>query len=375
VRFSLAAPPCGDRFVIIEAVYFLRAARAIAVRRYTLHLALRERPGFYLNNKGGHGMKLRPLIVGAALTATTAASLAQDYPARPIRLILGFAPGGSTDLVARVVGQKMAEAWAQQVVVDNRPGANGMIGADLVAKANPDGYSLLLSSIGPMAINASLYKMPYDIVADFAPISYTGNVTNLLVVHPSVAAANVKELIALAKAQPGKLTFGSSGTGGAPHMAVELFKILAKVNVVHVPYKGGGPAMADLVGGQISGSFASMPSSIPFVRAGKLRALAVTAPKRSPAEPQIPTISEAGIPGFAVLDWQGLFTTAKTPPAIVNKLNAEVVRILALPDVVEKLAVTGVEIQTSTPKEWGDFVKSEIAKWGKVVKEAGIKVE
>ena len=320
-------------------------------------------------------MKLRPLIVGAALTATTAASLAQDYPARPIRLILGFAPGGSTDLVARVVGQKMAEAWAQQVVVDNRPGANGMIGADLVAKANPDGYSLLLSSIGPMAINASLYKMPYDIVADFAPISYTGNVTNLLVVHPSVAAANVKELIALAKAQPGKLTFGSSGTGGAPHMAVELFKILAKVNVVHVPYKGGGPAMADLVGGQISGSFASMPSSIPFVRAGKLRALAVTAPKRSPAEPQIPTISEAGIPGFAVLDWQGLFTTAKTPPTIVNKLNAEVVRILALPDVVEKLAVAGVEIQTSTPREWGDFVKSEIAKWGKVVKEAGIKVE
>ncbi len=320
-------------------------------------------------------MKLRLLIVGAALTATTAASLAQDYPARPIRLILGFAPGGSTDLVARVVGQKMAEAWAQQVVVDNRPGANGMIGADLVAKANPDGYSLLLSSIGPMAINASLYKMPYDIVADFAPISYTGNVTNLLVVHPSVAAANVKELIALAKAQPGKLTFGSSGTGGAPHMAVELFKILAKVNVVHVPYKGGGPAMADLVGGQISGSFASMPSSIPFVRAGKLRALAVTAPKRSPAEPQVPTISEAGIPGFAVLDWQGLFTTAKTPPAIVNKLNAEVVRILALPDVAEKLAVAGVEIQTSTPREWGDFVKSEIAKWGKVVKEAGIKVE
>jgi len=320
-------------------------------------------------------MRLRLLIVGAALAAATAASPAQDYPARPIRLILGFAPGGSTDLVARVVGQKMAEAWSQQVVVDNRPGANGMIGADLVAKANPDGYSLLLSSIGPMAINASLYKMPYDIVADFAPVTYTGNVTNLLVVHPSVAAASVKELIALAKAQPGKLTFGSSGTGGAPHMAVELFKILAKVNVVHVPYKGGGPAMADLVGGQISGSFASMPSSIPFVRAGKLRALAVTAPKRSPAEPQVPTISEAGIPGFAVLDWQGLFTTAKTPPAIVNKLNAEVVRILALPDVVEKLAVAGVEIQTSTPREWGDFVKSEIAKWGKVVKEAGIKVE
>jgi tripartite-type tricarboxylate transporter receptor subunit TctC len=320
-------------------------------------------------------MNLHTLVTVAVLMGASAVSVAQDYPARPIRLIIGFAPGGSTDLVARVVAQKMAESWGQQVVVDNRPGANGMIGADLVAKANPDGYSLLLSSIGPMAINASLYKMPYDIVTEFAPITYTGNVTNLLVVHPSVAATNVKELIALAKAQPGKLTFGSSGTGGAPHMAVELFKILAKVNVVHVPYKGGGPAMADLVGGQISGSFASMPSSIPFVRAGKLRALAVTAPKRSPAEPQIPTISEAGIPGFSVLDWQGLFTTAKTPPAVVTKLNAEVVRILALPDVVEKLAVAGVEIQTSTPKEWGDFVKSEIAKWAKVVKEAGIKVE
>ena len=317
----------------------------------------------------------RRLLGATALMCAGVAAFAQDYPARPLRMILGFAPGGSTDLVARVVGQKMGESWGQQVVIDNRPGANGMIGADLVAKASPDGYSLLLSSIGPMAINASLYKMPYDIVTEFAPVTYTGNVTNLLVVHPSVGATNVKELIALAKAQPGKLTFGSSGTGGAPHMAVELFKILARVNVVHVPYKGGGPAMSDLVGGQISGSFASMPSSIPFVRGGKLRALAVTAPKRSPAVPEVPTISEAGIPGFSVLDWQGLFTTAKTPPAVVNKLNAEVVRILALPDVVEKLATAGVEIQTSMPREWGEFVKSEIAKWSKVVKEAGIKVE
>ena len=317
----------------------------------------------------------RKLMAVVALMCASVATPAQDYPARPIRMILGFAPGGSTDLVARVVGQKMAEAWGQQVVIDNRPGANGMIGADLVAKASPDGYSLLLSSIGPMAINASLYKMPYDIVTEFAPVTYTGNVTNLLVVHPSVPATNVKELIALAKAQPGKLTFGSSGTGGAPHMAVELFKILAKVNVVHVPYKGGGPAMADLVGGQISGSFASMPSSIGFVRGGKLRALAVTAPKRSPAAPDVPTVSEAGIPGFSVLDWQGLFTTAKTPPAVVAKLNAEVVRILKLPDVIEKLAIAGVEIQTSTPKEWGDFVKAELAKWGRVVKDAGVKVE
>jgi tripartite-type tricarboxylate transporter receptor subunit TctC len=318
---------------------------------------------------------IRTLLGAVSCLLFCAPSLAQNYPAKPIRLILGFAPGGSTDLVARVVGQKMSESWGQQVIIDNRPGANGMIGADLVAKASPDGYSLLLSSIGPMAINASLYKMPYDIVNDFAPVTYTGNVANLLVVHPAIPATNVKELIALAKARPGQLTFGSSGTGGAPHMAVELFKLLTKVNVVHIPYKGGGPAMADLVGGQISGSFASMPSSIPFVKAGKLRALAVTAPKRSPALPDVPTISEAGVKGFSVLDWQGLFTTAKTAPEIVNKLNAEVVRILALPDVIQRLSAAGVEIQTSTPKEWGDFVKSEIAKWSKVVKEAGVKVE
>ncbi len=314
------------------------------------------------------------VLLGSLLCSCTFAA-AQDYPARPLRMILGFAPGGSTDLVARVLAQKMAATWNQQVVVDNRPGANGMIGADLVAKATPDGHTLLLSSIGPMAINASLYKMPYDIVKDFAPVTYTGNVTNLLVVHPSVPAANIKELMALAKAQPGKLTFGSSGAGGAPHMAVELFKILAKVDVVHVPYKGGGPAMADLVGGQISGSFASMPSSIPFVRNGKLRALAVTAPKRSPAAPEVPTVSEAGIPGFSVLDWQGMFTTAKTPAPVVAKLNAEIKRALALPDVIEKLATTGIEIQTTSPEEWGRFVQSEIDKWAKVVKTAGIKLE
>lgn len=319
--------------------------------------------------------KTTTLMLFAALLNAAAVATAQDFPNRPLRMILGFAPGGSTDLVARVVAQKMAASLGQQVVVDNRPGANGMIGAELVAKASPDGHTLLLSSIGPMAINASLYKMPYDIVRDFAPVTYTGNVTNLLVVHPSVAATSVKELIALAQAQPGKLTFGSSGTGGAPHMAVELFKILAKVNVVHVPYKGGGPAMADLVGGQISGSFASMPSSIPFVRSGKLRALAVTAPQRSPAAPDVPTVSEGGIPGFSVLDWQGMFTTAKTPPAVVGKLNAEIKRALAQPDVIEKLAGAGVEIQTTSPEDWGRFVKSEIDKWAKVVKTAGIKLE
>ncbi|HWI12810.1 MAG TPA: tripartite tricarboxylate transporter substrate binding protein [Burkholderiales bacterium] len=319
-------------------------------------------------------MKPRPVCVMlAASLLAVPTCLAQGFPDHPIRMVVPFPPGGSTDLVARVVGQKMSESWKQQVVIDNRGGANGMIGADLVAKANPDGYTLLLGTIGPMAINASLYKMPYDIVRDFAPVTYTANIGNVLVVHPSLAAHNVKELIALAKTK--QLTFGSSGTGGAPHMAVELFKLLAKVPITHVPYKGGGPAMADLVGGQISGSFASMPSAINFIKTGKLRALGVSSGQRSPALPEVPTVAEAGVPGFSVLDWQGMFTTAKTPPDVVGKLNAEVVRILKLPDVIDKLSAAGVEIQTSSVKEWGDFVKSEIAKWGKVVKEAGVKVE
>lgn len=315
-------------------------------------------------------------IAAATLLALSSATVAaQSYPARPIRLIVPFPPGGSTDLVARVVGQKMGESWGRQVVIDNRPGANGMIGSDIVAKATPDGYSLVLGTIGPMAINASLYKMPYDILRDLAPITYTANIANVLVVHPGIAAKDVRGLVELARNRPGQLTFGSSGTGGAPHMAVELFKLLAKVNVTHVPYKGGGPAMADLVSGQISGSFASMPSAIGFIKSGKLRALGVSASKRSPALPDVPTVAEGGVTGFSVLDWQGLFTTAKTPPEIVNKLNTEAVRILALPDVVERLGAAGVEIQTATPKAWGDFVASEISKWGKVVKEAGVKAE
>ena len=309
------------------------------------------------------------------LAFVSAASFAQTYPAKAVRLIVPFPPGGSTDLVARVVGQKMADSWGKQVVIDNRPGANGMIGSDIVAKADPDGYSIVLGTIGPMAINASLYKMPYDIMKDLAPITYTANIANVLVVNPTLAAKDVREMIAIARTRPGQLTFGSSGTGGAPHMAVELFKLLAKVNVVHVPYKGGGPAMADLVSGQISGSFASMPSAIAFIKAGKLRALGVSGITRSPALPEVPTVSEAGVSGFSVLDWQGLFTTAKTPSEIVNKLNAETVHILALPDVVDRLTAAGVDIQTTTPKAWGDFVAAEISKWGKVVSDAGVKVE
>jgi tripartite-type tricarboxylate transporter receptor subunit TctC len=317
--------------------------------------------------------------VAAALLAAAAAlpALAQTevYPNKPLRMIVPFPPGGSTDLVARVVGQKMSESWGQQVVIDNRPGANGMIGGELVARAAPDGYSMILGTIGPFAINASLYRMPYDIAKDFSPVTYTANIGNVLVVNPAVPAKSVKELVALAQAKPGTLTFGSSGTGGAPHMAGELFKSLAKVSTVHVPYKGGGPAMADLVGGQISMSFASMPSAVPFIRGGKLRPLGVSAARRSPALSDVPTIAEAGVPGFEVRDWQGMFTTAKVSPAVVSKLNAEIVRILAQPDVVERLTAAGVEIQTSTPQEFGQFVQAEVAKWARVVKESNIRVE
>jgi len=316
------------------------------------------------------------VIAVVTLVALAAPASAQaPYPSRPIRIVVPYTAGTGIDVLARVIGQKLGDRLKVAVVVENRPGASGNIGTEAVAKAAPDGYTLLMTASTHVTNAALQTSIPYDPVKSFTPIAPAAVGNLALVVHPAVPARSVQELVALAKAQPGKLNYASPGSGTPHHLAMELFKILAKVNVVHVPYKGGGPAMADLVGGQISGSFASMPSSIPFVRAGKLRALAVTAPKRSPAEPQVPTISEAGIPGFAVLDWQGLFTTGKTPPAIVNKLNAEVVRILALPDVVEKLAVAGVEIQTSTPREWGDFVKSEIAKWGKVVKEAGIKVE
>jgi len=294
------------------------------------------------------------LVSTLVLAGVATAAAAQSYPSRPIRLIVPFPPGGSTDLVARVVGLKMADAWSQQVVIDNRPGANGMIGSEIVARAAPDGYTIVLGTIGPFGINAGLYKMPYDIVKDFAPITYSANVANVLVVNPSVPAKDVKELLALARAKPGTLTFASSGTGGAPHMAVELFKLLGKVNVTHVPYKGGGPAMADLVGGQVSASFASMPSAMPFIKSAKLRPLGVSAAKRSPALPDVPTVAEAGLPGFAVLDWQGFFTTAQTPPETVNMLNAEIRRILAQPD--DRLTSAGVEVQTTTPKEWGDFV-------------------
>ena len=312
-------------------------------------------------------------IAGAVFPAVTDA---QNYPAKSIRLIVPFPPGGSTDLMGRVLGAKLGEAFGQQVIVENRGGASGMIGNELVARAAPDGYMLTLGTIGAMSVNPSLFKsMPYDSTRDFAPITLTGNVENLLVVHPSLPVRNVKELIALAAGKPGILIFASSGTGNAPHLAGELFNQLARVKMVHLPYKGGGPAMIDLVAGQVSVSFASMPSSLPFAKSGKLRALAVGGAKRSPAAPEIPTVAESGLPGFEITDWQGLLAPAKTPAAVIERLNRETLRILNERDVKERLAAAGLQVVTATPLQFADFIRAEIDKWGKVIRTAGIKPE
>ena len=319
-----------------------------------------------------------PSIAKAALLASTWATvcMAQTYPTKPIRLIVPFPPGGSTDLMGRVLGAKLGEAFNQQVIVENRPGASGMIGNELVARATPDGHMLTMGTIGAMSVNVSLFKsVPYESPRDFAPVTLTGNVENLLVVHPSVPARNVKELITLAAGKPGMLIFASSGTGNAPHLAGELFNQLANVKLVHLPYKGGGPAMIDLVAGQVSLSFASMPSSLPFAKSGKLRAIAVGGAKRSPAAPEIPTVAENGLPGFEVTDWQGLLAPAKTPAAVVDRLNRETTRILGERDVRERLSAAGLQPVTNTPQQFTDFIRAEIDKWGKVIRGAGIKPE
>ena len=323
-------------------------------------------------------MLARILSAAAAvmIAGLPAAAHAQTYPTKSIRLIVPFPPGGSTDLMGRVLGAKLGETFGQQVIVENRPGASGMIGNELVARAAPDGYMLTMGTIGAMSVNVSLFKsVPHDSTRDFAPITLTGNVENLLVVHPSVPVRNVKELIALAASKPGNLIFASSGIGNAPHLAGELFNQLAKVKMVHLPYKGGGPAMIDLVAGQVSLSFASMPSSLPFAKSGKLRAIAVGGARRSPAAPDIPTVAENGLPGFEVTDWQGLLAPAKTPAAGVERLNRETLRILNERETKDRLAAAGLQVVTSTPAQFAEFIRSEIDKWGKVIRSAGIKPE
>ena len=306
----------------------------------------------------------------------TAAANAAAYPDKPIRMLVGFAAGGGTDTTARTIGGPLSDALGQQIIVDNRPGAAGNIAADITAHSVPDGYTILMGTIAALAINPSLYqKLPFDPLKDFEPISLAVSSMNVLVVHPSVAAKNVKELIALAKAQAGKLTYGSSGVGGAGHLAGVLFDQLAGTKMIHVPYKGGAPAIIALVSGEVNMVFATAETAVPQVKAGKIRALGVTTAKRSALLPDLPTIAEGGLPGYEANNWYGLLAPAKTPAAIVERLNREVVKVLNMPNVKEQLFRSGLDASPSTQKEFAAYIKSEMAKWAKVVKASGAKAE
>ena len=319
---------------------------------------------------------LQRWAVGAVLALLATGAWGQAYPAKPIRLVVPFPAGGTTDILARAVGQKLTEAWGQPVVVDNRPGAGGNIGAELVAKAASDGYTLLMGTVGTHAINASLYaKMPYDHIKDFAPVILVAGVPNVLVVNPAVPVNSVQELIAYAKANPGRLNFASSGSGTSIHLSGELFKVMAGVQMTHIPYKGSAPALQDLIGGQVQLMFDNLPSALPQIKGGKLRALAVTSATRAAALPDVPTVAEAGLPGFEASSWFGVLAPAGTPVAIIARLNAEIANWLASPEAREKLASQGANAAGGSPEDFAKHIAAETAKWQKVVKESGAKVD
>jgi tripartite-type tricarboxylate transporter receptor subunit TctC len=311
----------------------------------------------------------------AALLAAGAGWAQQPYPSKPIRVIVAFAPGGIADFAARSVSQKLSESLGVPVVVENRPGAGGITGAEVVAKSPPDGYTLLVTSISH-TINPSVRKsLPFDAVRDFTPVTLITDAPNFLVVHPSLPVKSVKELIALARARPGQITYASSGTGTSTHLSGELFKSLARIDIVHVPYKGGGPAVIDLVGGHVQMMFSTLPSVLQQVRAGKLRGLAVTGARRFPAAQEFPTMIEAGVAGFEVSGWSGMFAPAGAPREAVSRLAAEIGKILRAPELKERFFVQGAEPVGNTPEEFAAFVNSEIAKWKKVVEASGMQAD
>ncbi len=323
----------------------------------------------------GRNMKtlLRTLACGTlALSALIAG--AAEYPSRPIRFVVPYATGGTTDILARIVGPKLTQAWRQQVVVDNRGGANGNIGSDIVAKATPDGYTILLGTSGSNAVNPSLYtRMPYDAKRDLALIAMVASTANILVANPRFAGNSIQDVIAMAKQNPGKVTYGSAGVGSVLHLSGELLKTITGVNMTHVPYKGTGPSLVDLMGGQIDVVFANLPAVVPMVQAGQLKGIAVTTATRAAALPQIPTMIEGGVRGYDVSSWFAVFVPARTPKPIVNKINAEVVKILKTPDTQRRLVELGAEPMFKTPEEGNRFFHDEIEKWAKVVKASGAK--
>jgi len=318
---------------------------------------------------------LAVILSVSAIVAAGHAAAQTNYPEKPIRIIVGFPAGSSPDITARHLGQKLAESWAKSVVVDNVPGAAGNIAAERVAKAAPDGYTLALAVNAQVIINPSLYKLPYDPVRDFAPVSQVGVSPNILVVHSVVPAKTFMELVTLARARPGEITFASGGSGSSPHLAAELLKTAAGLDILHIPYKGVIVAVPDLLAGRVMMMFSPISVVLPLVRDGKLRPLAVTSLRRSPVAPDVPTIDESGYPGFEATVWYGLLAPAGTTATIVRKLHLEIVKVLALPEVRAKLADLGMEVIGNSPEEFAAVIKSEIPKWAKLLKDSGIKVD
>jgi len=314
--------------------------------------------------------------LGALFACIATVASAQSYPNRAIRLVVPFPAAGTTDILARAAAQKLTEAFGQSVVVDNRPGAAGNIGSDLVAKSAPDGYTLLMGTVGTHAINPSLYsKMPYDHVKDFVPVVLVAGVPNVLVVNPALPVNSVADLIKLTKDKPGQINFASSGSGTSIHLSGELFKTMAGVDITHIPYKGSSPALTDLMGGQVQIMFDNLPSALPQIKAGKLRAIAVTSLKRAPVLPDVPTISESGLPGFEASSWFGVLAPAGTPAPIVARINAEVNKWLQSAEAREKLLSQGAEAAGGSPEQFANHIRAESEKWAKVVKASGAKVD
>ena len=317
----------------------------------------------------------RWLSGGAALLGCTLAAYGQTYPARAVRLVVPSSPGGGSDITARIIAPRLSEYLGQQVIVDNRAGAGTMIGGELVARAAPDGYTLLLGST-PMAINPAMYKkVSYDALRDFVPITQIVSVPNLLIAHPSLPVKSVTELIAFAKSRPGQLTFASAGTGTSPHLSMELFLGMAGLSMIHVPYKGAGPGVVDVVAGHVALMTPTIISALGYVRGGRLRALGVTSAKRAAGAPEIPTIAEAGVPGYEATQWFGVLAPAGTPRDIVNLIQSEIGRVLQQPDMKTRLSTDGADPVGSTPEEFAAFIRSETAKWAKVVKVAGVRID
>ena len=300
---------------------------------------------------------------------------AQDYPSRPVRIVVPFAPGGPNDIIVRLVALKLTETWGQPFLVENRPGAGGNVGTDFVAKAAPDGYTLLSVGPGSLIINPLIGKVPYDTARDFAPVTLMARAPNALVAHPSLPAGSVKQLIELARSQPGRVNYGSGGNGSTPHLAGAMFAAMAGIALTHVPYKGTAPATADLIGGQVQIAFLGIPTVLPHVKSGKLRVLAVTGRHRSPELPRVPTVDEAGVPGYELSPWYGLLAPSGTPRAIVARLSAESAKIVRAPEMREKLAAQGAEAGGSTPEEYAAVIRADTATWTSVIALAGLRAE